>query len=664
MSVKVYVRSRPLNDNEVAYREENALDPWVTIDDSKQLKLDWGVDQNELVNTNRTGTKKYTFDYVFDENQDQQAVYEKTMAPLVKRVVEGYNATFLAYGQTGSGKTFTMMGPGSMKSMATSDHGIMPQASQQLMTMLQEGKASGGIQGYSVRCGYIELYMNQIRDLMDPARDNLKVRQVGKKMIVKGMSFVKIESHVDICNVIMWGNKNRKVAATNMNNRSSRSHAILFIDVKQKAANGNTLNSLMYMVDLAGSENANQSGATGDILKQASSINKSLSTLSNVIHALVNKSAHVPYRDSELTKLLSNALGGNSLTSLIVCVSPSYKNALQTYSSLQFGQRAKKIKNRPKINRTMTMKEWQQRCKSLEEENKLLKSANAALKNRKDSTVIQDELDVALKRIEEMKEDRKTKSQPVYDTMKRVEKARRLSNVGKFDPVEVFLDSPRRVSFRRPSSVLTGSDVTIIDDDTYEQDDGQVVAPEWLDYKEFLETLDDEATQIEEEPIEPQVEEVAPDLLKILMEERSALQTDLRETLNQLMDRDQENTTLQEKIRNLRDDLFDHDHNISEGIKMHLEAMGTQVHEDAPMNKVDTKETSSSFGVPDDTANSVAFWIGLSTILILLIVWLGLRWNAEELLKRPGLKRTLWIATIAVGLIAVTLLFLGLAHVF
>jgi kinesin family protein 5 len=277
----------------------------------------------------------------------QSDVFDFSIRPTVDDILNGYNGTVFAYGQTGAGKSYTMMGP----DIDDEDQkGIIPRIVEQIFTSILT--SSGNIE-YTVRVSYMEIYMERIRDLLAPQNDNLPIHEEKNRGVyVKGLLEIYVSSVQEVYEVMRRGGTTRAVAATNMNQESSRSHSIFVITVTQKnVETGSSKNGTLFLVDLAGSEKVGKTGASGQTLEEAKKINKSLSSLGNVINALTDgKSTHIPYRDSKLTRILQESLGGNSRTTLIINCSPSSYNDQETMSTLRFGTRAKSIKNKAKVN--------------------------------------------------------------------------------------------------------------------------------------------------------------------------------------------------------------------------------------------------------------------------------------------------------------------------
>ncbi|KAK1056959.1 hypothetical protein LTR33_013761, partial [Friedmanniomyces endolithicus] len=292
----------------------------------------------------------FTFDRVFSTNTPQHDVFEYSIRHTVDDVLAGYNGTVFAYGQTGSGKTYTMMGDITNES----GKGIIPRIVGQIFSSIMRCDAS--IE-FTVRVAYMEIYMEKIRDLLVPENDNLPIHEDAKQGVyVKGLQRVYVSDIAEVYRILEIGAQARAVASTNMNQESSRSHSIFEVEIAQKnVETGSARSGRLFLVDLAGSEKVGKTGASGQTLEEAKKINKSLSALGMVINALSDgKSSHVPYRDSKLTRILQESLGGNSRTTLIINCSPSSYNDAETISTLRFGERAKTIKQKAKINEELS----------------------------------------------------------------------------------------------------------------------------------------------------------------------------------------------------------------------------------------------------------------------------------------------------------------------
>jgi kinesin family protein 5 len=299
----------------------------------------------------------------------QHDIFDYSIKSTVDDIMDGYNGTVFAYGQTGAGKSYSMMG-----SMDDAEQkGIIPRITEQIFTAIQNGSDTID---WLLRVSYMEIYMEQIRDLLKPTNSNLPIHEEkGKGVYVKGLTELYVQSADEVYEIMRVGGEARKVASTNMNQESSRSHSIFVINVEQENRETKSKKSgTLFLVDLAGSEKVGKTGASGQTLEEAKKINKSLSALGMVINALTDgKSSHVPYRDSKLTRILQESLGGNSRTTLIICCSPSSYNDQETLSTLRFGTRAKAIKNKAKVNAELSPAELKAIIKKYE-----LQSTNMA----------------------------------------------------------------------------------------------------------------------------------------------------------------------------------------------------------------------------------------------------------------------------------------------
>jgi len=338
-NIKVVCRFRPQNKKEIA---RGAIDIVEIKPDATSV----------LLKGNPPHT--FNFDRIFSPSTTQQQVYDYAAKPVVDDLFKGYNGTIFAYGQTGSGKTHTMQGPNIHD---PEWKGIIP---RMIETIFEHhiAEASENLE-FLVKVSYVEIYMEKIRDLLDPEKE-CKIREKRDKTVyIEGVTEVYVTCEDDVIKVMDNGQENRSVASTNMNEASSRSHSIFVLTVLQKNLDtGTTMNGVLYLVDLAGSEKVGKTGATGQTLNEAKGINKSLSALGNVINALTDgKTKHIPYRDSKLTRILQQSLGGNSRTTLVVNCSPSSYNEEETISTLRFGTRAKTIKNKAKVNKEMSVGE-------------------------------------------------------------------------------------------------------------------------------------------------------------------------------------------------------------------------------------------------------------------------------------------------------------------
>jgi len=314
---------------------------------------------------------RFNFDRIFPPSSTQQDIYDFGVKGIIDSVLDGYNGTVLAYGQTSSGKTYTMQG----EMEEQSKQGIIPRMISHVFKHIYKNEDTD----FMIKVSMIEIYQEKIRDLFDTSRVNLNIREDSIKGIyVDGTSERYVGSPSDVLALLEMGSANRAQAATNMNEHSSRSHSIFILTINQtNKKEGFSKIGKLYLVDLAGSEKISKTGATGHTLEEAKIINKSLTTLGRVINNLTDgKSTHIPYRESKLTRVLQESLGGNSKTCLIITCSPSIYNESESLSTLRFGERAKKIKNKPKINKEITVAELQKLVTQLKEN---LKKADARI---------------------------------------------------------------------------------------------------------------------------------------------------------------------------------------------------------------------------------------------------------------------------------------------
>lgn len=353
MADRIKVAVRVKNHQKHPFIKCNVRDDAITLinDDKKAFRLS---------SPQKGANKEFKFDYCFDStdslNKDQSVIYEKLVRGYVLHTLEGYNSCILAYGQTGSGKTFTMMGE-------KNNEGIIPRFCRELFEVFhmchQDDRDSDVITDFQIKCSFFEIYNEQVIDLLSSTTQRkCKIRERhDHSTFVEGVEEIKVRSVDEIISCIHKGNENRTVRSTNMNQESSRSHAIFHISVNQRETHKKTgtvveCHSTCKLVDLAGSERVGNSAADGKSRQEGTSINKSLSTLSRVISLLAecdrNKNKVIPFRESALTWILKENLGGNSNTCLIGCISP--ENYYESLSTLRYATLAKKVKTSATIN--------------------------------------------------------------------------------------------------------------------------------------------------------------------------------------------------------------------------------------------------------------------------------------------------------------------------
>ncbi|XP_053213814.1 kinesin-related protein 9-like [Panonychus citri] len=340
-NIKVYVRCRPLKESEIR-------------NDTLTVKRE----KKEVILKDKT----FVYDNIFTEESTQIEIYRSVLAPLIDQVLDGYNCTVFAYGQTGTGKTFTMEGKHTLNcSDWQSDPlaGLVPRSFCQLFECL-EGRDC------TIKVSFLELYNEELYDLLAASDDIVKLKMfddINKKgsVIVCNLEETVITSKDEVYKLLQKGSAKRQTAATLLNACSSRSHTIFTITVyvTDETANGDEMVRIgkLNLVDLAGSESLSRSGAVDRRAREATCINQSLLSLGRVINCLVNKStAHIPYRESKLTRLLQDSLGGKTRTSIVATISPSIDDCEDTASTLEYAQRAKRITNKPEANKRINKK--------------------------------------------------------------------------------------------------------------------------------------------------------------------------------------------------------------------------------------------------------------------------------------------------------------------
>ncbi|XP_073064697.1 kinesin-like protein KIN-5D [Primulina eburnea] len=354
VNVQVIVRCRPLSEDEARVHTP------VVISCNENRREICAIQNIANKQIDRT----FNFDKIFGPTSQQKDIYDQSICPMVFEVLEGYNCTIFAYGQTGTGKTYTMEG-GSRKKNGdiTNDGGVIPRAVRQIFDILEAQNAE-----YSMKVTFLELYNEEITDLLaqeecskfidDKSKKPIALMEDGKGgVLVRGLEEEIVTTANEIYRILEKGSAKRRTAETLLNKQSSRSHSIfsITIHIKESTPEGEEMIKCgkLNLVDLAGSENISRSGAREGRAREAGEINKSLLTLGRVINALVEHSIHVPYRDSKLTRLLRDSLGGKTKTCIIATISPSIHCLEETLSTLDYAHRAKNIKNKPEINQKM-----------------------------------------------------------------------------------------------------------------------------------------------------------------------------------------------------------------------------------------------------------------------------------------------------------------------
>jgi len=369
-SVRVICRFRPnrtqlyippaaagLSDKGTPASARKAKSPPAAVAASGQgIKLEYHEDGKSIEVTlgGKSGKPTlFTFDRILPPKTTQADAFEAIAKETVADILKGYNGSIFAYGQTGSGKSHSMFG---VKEETGKMRGVIPRAADELFAGIAN---SDELEEVTIRCSFLEVYREQIRDLLQPKNTGLKVRELPNgDVYVQNLSDEYVASCEEIMQLLAVGEKNRSVAATDMNEVSSRSHSVLIIVVNQKLKDGSVRVGKLNLADLAGSERVERTNASGQTLEEAKKINQSLSALGNCINALTDTSrTHVPFRDSTLTFLLKDSLGGNTKTTLLVCASEEDNDAAETMSTLQFAKRAKSIKNKVSVNIKLGVKE-------------------------------------------------------------------------------------------------------------------------------------------------------------------------------------------------------------------------------------------------------------------------------------------------------------------
>uniref|UniRef100_A0A7N9ALD6 Kinesin family member 7 n=1 Tax=Mastacembelus armatus TaxID=205130 RepID=A0A7N9ALD6_9TELE len=370
-AVQVAVRVRPLLPKELLHCHESCI----TVD-TELHRVTLGHDRHFLC------------DFLFEETCCQEEVYSLSVQPLIDAFFQGFNATVFAYGQTGSGKTYTI-GEANICSFRDEEQGIIPRAVADVFKLLDENDLTD----FSVRVSYLEVYKEEFKDLLEveTASKDIHIREDKGNIVLCGIKECEVEGLDEVLSLLESGNTARHTGATQMNPNSSRSHTIftVYMDKRRGSSRYGTttstesqmLSSKFHFVDLAGSERILRTGNTGERLKESIQINSGLLALGNVIGALGDpkrKGSHIPYRDSKITRILKDSLGGNSKTLMIACVSPSSSDFDESLNTLNYATRARNIQNRATVN----YKREPDRVEGLEQQ---IKALRRALENRQRS---------------------------------------------------------------------------------------------------------------------------------------------------------------------------------------------------------------------------------------------------------------------------------------
>ncbi|KAF0973563.1 hypothetical protein FDP41_008267 [Naegleria fowleri] len=342
VNVQVLLRCRPLNEKEKGQA--------ISVDTSPYMRKELKVHQ-KLVHGKEI-TKTFTFDRVYGPQTTQKEFFDESIKSIVDEALDGFNCTIFAYGQTSSGKTFTMEGRRDPNDATDSQAGVIPRSIYHIFQTLESNKTE-----YTVKVSCMELYNEELQDLLTDRQNKLKIfdDNTGRKgTVVAGLEEIVVRDASQIISIVEDAQKRRQIAETNLNKSSSRSHCITTITIHMREVNDEGEEFIktgkLNLVDLAGSENIGRSGAIKQRAKEAGMINQSLLTLGRVITALTEHSPHVPYRESKLTRILQDSLGGKTKTCLIATISPSVLCLEETLSTLDYAFKAKSIKNKPEVN--------------------------------------------------------------------------------------------------------------------------------------------------------------------------------------------------------------------------------------------------------------------------------------------------------------------------
>ncbi|XP_005105008.1 kinesin-like protein KIF3A isoform X2 [Aplysia californica] len=526
-NVRVVVRSRPMNDKE----KETSCVEVVKIEEVRgtvNVKNPQGMPSEP--------PKTFTFDIVFGPDCKQLDVYNKVARPVVDCVLEGYNGTIFAYGQTGTGKTFTMEGLRAIPEK----RGIIPNSFAHIFGHI--AKAEGDTR-FLVRVSYLEIYNEEVRDLLGKDQhQRLEVKErpdVG--VYVKDLSAFVVNNADDMDRIMTLGNKNRSVGATHMNMHSSRSHAIFTVTIEcsEKGPDGeqHVRVGKLHLVDLAGSERQAKTGATGQRLKEATKINLSLSTLGNVISSLVDgKSTHIPYRNSKLTRLLQDSLGGNSKTVMVANIGPADYNYDESISTLRYANRAKNIKNRAKINEDPKDALLRQFQKEIEELKKQLEDGDYEEEGSEEESGSEEEI------VDENGVKRKVKKKK-GDAKRHISKEKMLEIQAKIEEDRKLLESKKDMAEEERNKVKTDLDKKENELKKYQDEQEQLKQKLTVIEKKIivggenlLEKAEEQERLLEESAKELEARKEKEEELKKALEEKEQERLDIEEKYSSLQE--------------------------------------------------------------------------------------------------------------------------------
>ncbi|XP_072095438.1 kinesin-like protein KIF11 [Mobula birostris] len=419
-NIQVVVRCRPLSLSERKSNASNVVDCDPTRKEVAVRNFALGIEKS---------AKRYTFDMVFGPTAKQIDVYKSVVYPILDEVIMGYNCTIFAYGQTGTGKTFTMEGERSQSEQFTWEEdplaGIIPRTLHQIFERL----AAQGAE-FSVKVSLLEIYNEELFDLLSPSADVGERLQMfddprnKRGVIIKGLEEISVHNKDEVYQILERGAAKRTTAATLMNAYSSRSHSVFSVTIhmKETTLDGEELVKIgkLNLVDLAGSENIGRSGAVDKRAREAGNINQSLLTLGRVITALVERAPHIPYRESKLTRILQDSLGGRTKTSIIATISPASVNLEETMSTLDYAYRAKNILNKPEVNQKLTkralIKEYTEEIERLKRDLAAAREKNGVFMSVENYELMQSKVTVQ----EEMINDYVEKIAAMEEELKRV----------------------------------------------------------------------------------------------------------------------------------------------------------------------------------------------------------------------------------------------------